>query len=488
MAPVDAAVNSVPEDAVPEGGPAHGPGFRVTQRVTVPFAGEGSGEGPLTWGQHHIWRIIQQQRCSLGVGDTAKLPEGTSLEALIAGFTFLFSRHQSLRTRVGFDADGKPVQVVADRGEVPLEIVDLDDDADPAQVGAALRKRFHDVEFDYTREWPVRLAAMRHRGAFTHAVALYCHLATDGGGMDAMLADLVNLDFATGRATTPVTATQPLEQAAWQHSPAGLRHSRASIRHWEQAVRSIPARRFLESTDYDEPRFRYVYWNSPATHLAAQMVAARTGTNTSPVLLASFAVTLARLTGYNPVATQLIASNRFRPGMPDYVGTISQNGICVIDLADITFHEAVDRARRGSMSAYRTAYFDPVELDALLARVGEERGEEIDVDCVFNDRRTEAQRLVADKLPTPEQVQAALPRTTIRWAQQLERTGERFFFHVNDMPDTVDVWMCIDGRCLSHDDTEALLYGFEATTVEAAFDPNYVTGIEHTPLTAAQQG
>jgi hypothetical protein len=456
--------------------PDNGPGFRVTEHVTVPFAGEGADEGPLTWGQHHIWRIIQQQRCSLGVGDTAPLPEGTTLEALIAGFTFLLSRHQSLRTRVGFDADGNPVQVVAARGEVPLQIIDVDDDADPIAVGAELRKRYHDVEFDYTGEWPVRLAAMRHRGVFTHAVALYCHLATDGGGMEAMLADLANLDFVTGRATMPATERQPRAQAAWQRSPAGLRQSRSAIRRWEQAVRSIPSRRFRESTDFDEPRFRYVYFNSPSTHLAAQMVAARTGTNTSPVLLASFALTMARLTGYNPVAMQVIASNRFRPGMVDYVGTISQNGICVIDLADITFHEAVDRARRGSMSAYRTAYFNPVELDELLARIGAERGEEIDLECVFNDRRTEAQRLVADKLATPEQVQEARPRTTIRWAQQLERTGERFFFHINDMPDTVDIWMCIDGRALSHDDTEALLFGFEATTIEAAFDPDYVTG------------
>ena len=461
-------------DATPDG-----LGFRVTRRVSVPFAGEGSGEGPLTWGQHHIWRQIQQQRCSLGVGDTAALPEGTSLEALIAGFSFLFGRHQSLRTRIGSDADGNAVQVLADHGEVPLEIIDVDDDGDPVAIGAALRKRYHDTEFDYTAEWPVRLAAIRHRGAFTHAVALYCHMATDGSGLDAMLADLANLDFGTGRATAPATASQPLEQAAWQRSPAGRRQSRAAIRHWERAVRSIPARRFHESSDYDEPRFRYVYYNSPATHLAAQMIAARTGTNTSPVLLASFAAALARLTGYNPVAVQLIAGNRFRPGMTDYVGTISQQGICVIDLAGVTFDKAVERARRSSMSAYQAAYFDPAELDELLARVSRERGEEVDVDCVFNDRRPEAQRLVADKLPTSEQVRSALPLTTIRWAQQLERAGERFYFHVNDRPDTVDVWMCIDGRCLSRADTDALLRGFESTAVEAALDPQSVTGIEH---------
>lgn len=462
-----------------------GQGFRVTQLVTVPFAGEGSGTGPLTWGQRHIWRLIQQQRCSLGVGDAARVPEGTSLEALVAGFSFLFGRHQSLRTRIGTDADGEAVAVVADRGELTLEVVDADDDADPDAVGAALRKRYHDVEFDYATEWPVRLGVVRHRGAITHVVALYCHMATDGGGMDAMLADLANLDFATGRAVAPATAQQPRDLAAWQRSRSGQRTSHAAIRQWEHAMRVIPARRFRESADHDDPRFRYVFYDTPATHLAAQVIAARTGTNTSPVLLASFAVALARITGYNPVATQLIAGNRFRPGMADYVGTISQNGLCLIDLAGITFDEAVDRARRTSMSAYRTAYFDPADLDELTARIREERGEDVDVELAFNDRRTEAQREVAAPLPTPEQIRAALPLTTTRWAEQLERTGERFFFHVNDKPDTVDIWMCIDGQALSHDDTEALLHEFEATTVRAALDPDAVTGIEHAAAAAS---
>ena len=459
--------------------------FRVTQRVFVPFAGEGSGEGPLTWGQQFIWRLIQKQRCSLGVGDAVPLAQGTSLESVIAGFSFLIGRHQSLRTRVGFDADGNAVQVVAARGEVPLEIVDVDDDGDPVAVGAALRERYNDNEFDYTAEWPVRLAVIRHRGVFTHVVALYCHLVTDGFGVDAMLADLANLDPRTGRSTAPTTAMQPLEQAAWQAGPAGRRASRAAMRHWEQGLRAIPARRFRESTDCDEPRFRNVFFNSPATHLAVQRIATRAGSGTSPVLLTAFAITLARLTGLHPVATELVAGNRFRPGMTDFVGSICQNSLAVIDLAGITFDAAVARASKSALSAYRYGYYDLHDLDELIARISAERGEPIDVDLMFNDRRPEAQRHVVGPLATDEQIRSAVARSTVRWAPQLDRTGDRFIFHVDDSPGTVDVMFCIDGQCLSRQDTEAFLYGFEATAVEAALNPNATTGIEHTP-TAVQ--
>jgi hypothetical protein len=123
-------------------------------------------------------------------------------------------RHQSLRTRLAFDTDGHVRQVVAERGEVPLEIIDADDADDPAEVAAALRTRYHDTEFDY-----------------------------------------VNLDPATGRATAPVTATQPLELAAWQQGPDGRRQNERTLRTWERMLHTIPARRFAESADKREPRF-----------------------------------------------------------------------------------------------------------------------------------------------------------------------------------------------------------------------------------------
>jgi hypothetical protein len=443
----------------------------MVDRVRVSFRGEGSGVDELTWGQLGMWRAIKAQHCSMGVGFPVPLPPGTTVQDIAAGLGFVMGRHQSLRTRLVFDADGHARQSVATEGEIFLEIVDVADDDDPAAAAAALRTRYHDTEFDYATEWPVRMAVLRHHGVPTHAVALYCHLAVDGAGAEALVADLANLDPVTGEATAPVTAVQPLEMARWQQSPAGQRHNERTLRHWQRQLRAIPARRFPESTDRRTPRYWEAQFTSRATYLAVQAIADRTNLETSSVLLAAFSVAMARITETNPVVTQMSVGNRFRPGLGDMVSTLALNGLCVIDVADATFDEVVLRAWHAALTAYKYAYYDPAGHDAMLARVNEERGEEIDIGCIFNDRRTGERRDVLSPPPTGPEILAALPHSTLRWRQQTERAGERFFFHINDVPDTTEIWMPIDSHCMSHADTEAFLREVEMVAVAAALDP-----------------
>jgi hypothetical protein len=445
----------------------------MVERVLVPFEGRGSGVGELTWGQLGIWRAIRQQRCSMGVGGPLPLPPGATVAGVADGLRFVMGRHQSLRTRLVFDDDGHTRQAVAGEGEVPLEVVDAADDDDPAAVAADLRTRYHDTEFDYANEWPVRMAVVRHRGALTHVVALYCHLALDGGGADALIADLVNM--VTG---DPVTAAQPLELTDWQRGPAGRRHTDRTLRHWAGLLRDIPARRFAPAADRRTPRYREARFTSRATYLAVQAIAARTALDTSAVLLAAYAVALARVTGQNPVVTQLAVGNRFRPVLADVVSTVVQNGLSVIDVADITFEEAAVRAWQSALGAYRNAYYDPIRHDELLADLGRAQGEDIDIGCIFNDRRTGARRDVTDPPPTAHDIRDALPLSSLHWRQQTERTGERFFCHVNDVPDTTEIWVPVDSHLLSPDDTEAFLREVETVAVAAALDPHAATGIQ----------
>jgi hypothetical protein len=91
------------------------------------------------------------------------------------------------------------------------------------------------------------------------------------------------------------------------------------------------------------------------------------------VLLAAYAVALARRTGRSPSVAQLVVSNRLRPGCADSVSQLAQLGICVIDVADTTFDEVVSRAWKAATNAYLHGYLDTVALKDMLARVGRER-------------------------------------------------------------------------------------------------------------------
>lgn len=457
--------------------------------VLVPFSGAGCGDDELSWGQREMWGAMRRQRSSLPMGAVQRLPAGTTVDDVVATLRFVMGRHQSLRTRLRFDADEaaganrangaagidgaaaraarahrRPRQVVSTSGEVPLEIVDAGD-ADPDTVAAEVDRRYQATEFDYEHEWPVRMAVVLAGGVPSHMVARYCHLAADGEGMAVLIADLANLDRATGEATRPLTGREPLEQVRWQRGPAGQRQSQATLRHWEALLRTVPPRRFGASPDPRTPRHWELGYRSPAAHLAAAVVADRTGTDTTPVLLAAFAVLLGRLTAIHPVVTQVIVNNRFRPGLGGTVTTVNHPGLCVIEVAGLAFDEVVARAWRATISAYKHAYYDPDQRDELIARVGRERGAELDLSCYFNDRRS---RTRAERVPAADEILAARPLSTLHWEPPRDVPVERLFLHVNDVPDAVDLTVVADTHHVSPGQMEWLARELEALLVEVA--------------------
>jgi hypothetical protein len=456
----------------------------MAERIFVSFEGDGSGVDELSWGQRAIWNQMRMQGSSLSMGGARPLAAGTTVGDVAASARFVIGRHQSLRTRLRFEPDGRPVQVVASSGEIPLEIVEADG-ADPAAVAEALAARYKKTNFDYANEWPIRMGVVTHRGTPTHVVEVVCHLATDGFGMALLRADLASEDGGTvrtgaGPTGAPVTAMQPLEQARSQRTPAARRHCDAAMRYWERLLRALPADRFGDWPDDGQPRCLRAVYSSSAVHLAVRQIAARTKVSTSQVLLAAFAVTLARLTGTNPVVTLVLVNNRFRPGLADTVSPVSAPCLCVIDVADITFDEAVARAWHSAMTAYKHAYYEPDLMWDVIGRVGKERGGEITLGYFFNDlrvRHREEPGGAGGPAGSPEDMRAALARSTLEWGSEQDGPCDRVFVYINDVPGTISCEAWVDTRYVSAADLEAALRGLEELTVEAAENPAASTGI-----------
>ena len=460
------------------------------KRVLIPFAGEGAGVGELSWGQQEIWRAIQRYGDSLSLGGVTALPEGTSVDEVAATFGFLIGRHQSLRTRLAVDEHGHARQVVADRGELELEIIDagpnaldaptaLDGTADPAAFAESALARLLATNFDYEREWPVRVAVVRHRGAATHMVAVYCHYAIDQSGIEALVADLANRDPDTGLAACPVTASPPLEQARQQNTAEGRRQSESALRYWERTLRSVPAHRFRDASARDAGQYADAHFTSSAVRAALTLINTRSRTGTAAVLLAAYAVALARVTGRNPSVARVVVGNRFRPVLAGSVSTVNHPGLCVVDVAGVGFDEVVARAARGSMNAYKNAYYDPVGRDELVAALGRERGERIDLSCFFNDRRgPDPAAAPADAELSPQRIRASTRHSVLQWLPKPEaQSSERLFVHVEDAGDAVLFRARAEINHLPEAEIEALLRGVEAVLIEAAADPDAPTGI-----------
>src|SRR5262245_44373721 len=117
--------------------------------VIVHFAGPGSDVEELNWAQRSIWESMKAAGRSIAIGGAMPLAAGTTVDDLAAILRFAMCRHPSLRTRLRFEPDGRPVQVVAGSGEIALTVVDVPDADDPAEAAEAVRARQELGTFDY---------------------------------------------------------------------------------------------------------------------------------------------------------------------------------------------------------------------------------------------------------------------------------------------------------------------------------------------------
>ncbi|MEV8514561.1 condensation domain-containing protein [Dactylosporangium sp. NPDC051484] len=440
----------------------------VHDRITVAFTGDGAGEGALSWGQQDIWRAMVRQESWLPNGAWGPLPPGTTLDEVADRLRYLMSRFPTARTRLVLGAEGGPRQVVSGAGEITLDVVDTGGQ-DPAKLAEELRLRLQDAPYDFERDWPVRMAVVRHEGELTHLVVVMCHLITDGFGAQVLLEELDK------RPETPVPDLQPLEQARWQESAGGVRLNGMALRHWESILREMPVRRYPESADKRSPRHWRGEFRSPALSLALRSITARTGVASAPVLLAVFAVALARVTGPDPVLVRPMVNNRFRPGLDRVVCMLAQYGLCRLDVAGISFAEAFDRARRSALSTYKHAYYDPAALDDLVARVvGERPG--LQLPCYFNDRRDEA-ATAGVPVPSAAEVAAAAGGGEFVWTTRQDVPFEPLIVHIDEVTGATQATVFMDTHVIAPGDAEALLRGLEAVAVEAALDPDAPTGV-----------
>jgi hypothetical protein len=372
--------------------------------------------------------------------------------------------------------DGVPRQHISTSGEVPLEIIDVGAD-DPADVAKQTMDRYYAEPFDYADEWPIRMAAICRADVVTHIVAVYCHVALDVHGVDALVTDLASMDPATGRPTGPVLGLPPIAQVQQQRRPGAIRHSEAAIRYAERLVRDIPARRYNVSPDPRKPRWWQLNLDSRASYLAGRSIAKRNKVHTNPVLLAAFAVAFSEVTGINPAVAQLVVNNRFRPGLALAVAPISEACLGVIDVADSTFDKVVSRAWQASTRAGKHSYYDPFRMEQMLAGVARERNEEIDIDCFFNDRRRSFLNPPPLELePTRAEIEAAREETTLRWEEPMEMYDHTMFFHVNDIPDTFDYLVCADTHRLAPAELETMMLRIEDVLVAAVLEPDAQVG------------
>ena len=457
------------------------------ERVPVEFAGDSAGVAALTWGQHEIWQSMTRQGNWLPLGGWRPLEAGTTVEAVADELAYLHTRFPSMRTFLRFDAQGNPHQELLSSGATHLEVFDAPPGARAADdLAAAISDHYQHRPYDLRTEWPVRMAVVRQDGEATRMAVAMHHLALDGGGAEVMFRDVAV------RASAPPTGLQQLEQTRWQTSPAGLRHSDRTLRHFTDILRVMPTPTFPPSDDPRRPRYWSAEYHSPALRPALAALGERTGADQTRVIFAVYAIALAHVTGVHPVLFRPVIGNRFRHQLADVACHAAQAGLVLLDVADSTVEDVIDRAGSAAMNALKHSYFDPKRLNELIEEIGLERGAELDIASFFNDRRAttmtspapaDPEAPAGSAAPQPagptsaEDFAKARAAGRFEWVQRRNDPVERLFLHVDEGPDGLSLIVEADTRGLSPAQIEQLVREIEQVAVEAALQPNLSTGI-----------
>jgi Condensation domain len=469
-------------------------------QITVPFAGP-AGTAPLTWGQKTTlirmreagWRESGWRRegtfgrlAAFTAGFYTAEPEGTRVEDVAGQISDMVSRHAALRLRLGTDSSGQPCQLVSGAGQIPLDVVTVPDDDDPADVTKYANEMWFTRMFapvDLDRDLPVQMAVIRHRGAIRYRVWMIHNIAVDGEA-----ATLLAFGDAAGRRPADPGVASSLDLARREQTPALRRVSDRAMRHWESHLRDIPPLTFGQPA-HPNGRLGERYWHgefsSAAAHLAILAIAGRTRTDTSRVLLAVMAIAIGRATGLRQLTTRVFVNNRFRPGYAEIIAPLNQPSVVRIDLADATVDEVVARTRRAMLPAGLHGYYDPGQLQDLRTRLDAERGYPAWVTCQISDGRGRtkptAEAAARGGQVTMEQIRRKLPETTMSWNGTVDVSPDQARFVVDNQPETIVVGLIFDMACFTEAQVEALARGIEEVAVAAAFDPEAPAGIAAGP-------
>ncbi|MBS2547217.1 hypothetical protein KGQ19_10060 [Catenulispora sp. NL8] len=471
--------------------PGLGPGSRPEplpcQRIRVTFAGADSGRAALTWGQRDIWVTMIRQRNWLPQGGRRPLAPGTRVEDVAAELAYLHSRYQSMRTRLVFDGvhdgavedapGGKVRQSVASAGETFLDVYDTPPGQDPDALAARVEAVYRRRPYDLRAEWPIRMAVVRSGGVCRHLVVIMHHLALDAGGAAVMIREV-----AAGEDREPA-GMQPLEQARWQASEAGLRHEDRTLRYFAKSLERLaagppPALR-------PGPR-RLRHWSgrlvSPALAAAVATIAARRAVEESVVLTTATAIAFARLADTDRVLIRPRVGNRFRSALADVVCFAAQSGLLVLELGDTGFDEALDRARGASLAAVKNAYFDPEALAAMLDRFAVDHGRGPEVAMYFNDRHAAESGVdyATTAAPSPRGPQRTRGGSTsaFGWLDRRPDPAEPLSVTIDDADGALAVSVHFDTRAIAPEVAEELTWGVEQAALEAAADGSASTGVQ----------
>jgi len=276
---------------------------------------------PLSFGQEQLWFLEQLEpgTPTYSIPLLYRLRGGVDVGALRSAVSVVVGRHEVLRTCFEVVGD-EVVQRVAEVG--PELVVE----AGPAEAALALAVEEALRPFDL-RRGPLFRAGLFGAGREWVLALVFHHSVMDGwsvGVLQAELAEAYAAALAGRAAALAPPAVQYGDFALWQREQFEAGAGEAGLRYWHERLRGLPAL----DLPLDRPRPAVpggqgeVVGGELPGELAAGLreLARRHGVSLLAVLVAAYAVVLARYSGQEDIAVGTTVLGRSRPELEELIG------------------------------------------------------------------------------------------------------------------------------------------------------------------------
>ena len=455
--------------------------------VTVRFRGVRSGTAMATFGQRGVWgelQVIEPHTYVQNIAPQVPVPAGLALPHVLAAIDDLLLRHECLRTRFWPDDRGVLRQELAAHGEFTAEVWDVQPGESVEAVADQAIGEVEQTRFDPGR--PVRILVGAVTGTPVLVLIGLSHLVADMLSARLIRQDMADLLAARVHAR-PAPALparrQPLDQAAFEQSPAGQRGRPRLLASWRSRLEGAPRTMFPAppSAPPSGARFLHATLTSEALPLAADLLGRHHQVSTAIGVMAAQAVMLGHQAAADHCAILVSVGNRTTPETATAAGVFRQHSLAVIDLRDASFAQIVRRTWKAWLLAQRTGMYDPAEIGGLRRDVELSRGVALDLSCHFNDLRRTTQPTTA--AIAPERLAAAAGATTfacdemaayyakfqLRLKEEGQDVGQRYQ-PPPGAPRRVIMHAFADGRVLPAGKLRALMFAIERLLIWQATD------------------
>ena len=444
---------------------------RTADEAWLDVAGGDAGLAPMTWGQLHIWRPLQwfgAESNSFNLRKVLPLAEPVTEAAALAALRRLILEHQVLRSHYtpASEETGRrrPTQEVFGAGAFPVRFVDCDAE-DVAAAAARCTADLAEAPFHLESEWAARFGLIRTGGRVVALALAVSHVAVDGWSLERLLEDAAAL-FAGG---TPAPSLQPLEQATYEASEAGRAADARAMRHWRSQLEPAPPTVFATAGGSpDDPPYQRWRLRSEAVASAAALLAARTGTAASSVLLTVGAAALAEVSGRDAVGIQLIAGNRYTPRQRRLLAAAAQDALYLYQSIDEDFSDTARRVHQGSNGSYMTGQYDPESLAALKDETAGQVGHRSELSAYFNDSRIgKTWSVPPPGEDTPEYLDRLREKSELELTAGFPKHDMAFMVAVGQDAELCNLSLLADTRHVDAAGCRAVLLGIEAALCRA---------------------